>query len=228
MNLRIKKDTKDLDIADLDDFTDSEEEAEKNERVKPPEKRKTFPERYEVETILDQRERKGVKEMLVKWVGWDHEDNTWEPREHLEGTAEQVLMEFEQMYQETETKRKRADEQREQEAKRKRNDELKEQEAKLQDTSESDESMEIVEDVMVKGKPYVEKVKQEQVAKERLEQTQQVEQVAEEQPAQHEETEGGEDDVEINIKIKMKEKTFGKVIDKATKFLDAAAKFDLK
>ena len=39
-------------------------------------------------------------------------------------------------------------------------------------------------------------------------------------------TEDGEDYVEINIKIKMKSKTFGKVVDKATKFLEAASKFN--
>jgi len=287
MNRRIKKDTKGLDIADLDDFTDSDEE-EKNKGVKSPEKRKTFPRRFEVETILEQRERKGVKEFLVKWVGWAHEHNTWEPREHLEGTAEQVLVEFELRQQEAkmkkdyeqreqeakmkrfrddvqrhqqeairksddelkalEAKRKREEEQREQEAKRKRYDNVKERidQAKkskvkvgtdknetnnplspptaaarkgrlLRDTSDSDECIEIIKEEMVKGKPYAEKGKEEEV----------VTVPVNEQLVENEETEDNEEDVEINIKIKMKPKTFGKVIDKATKFLDAAAKFNL-
>jgi len=77
--------------------------------------------------------------------------------------------------------------------------------------------IEIVKDEvieMIKRKPYVENGNEVAAVP------------ANERPAENVETEDGEDDVEI--KIKMKVKTFGKVIDKATKFLDAAAKFNKK
>ena len=48
-------------------------------------------EEYEVELILDRRETTEMKEYLVKWKGWeDEEDRTWEPEEHLKGAAELV------------------------------------------------------------------------------------------------------------------------------------------
>ena len=55
----------------LGDDSDSEEEDE---------------EEYEVEKILDVRKgKKGVKEYLVKWKGWEDEDDlTWEPEANLE------------------------------------------------------------------------------------------------------------------------------------------------
>eukprot|EP00092_Neocalanus_flemingeri_P023710 GFUD01025715.1.p1 GENE.GFUD01025715.1~~GFUD01025715.1.p1 ORF type:complete len:395 (-),score=174.53 GFUD01025715.1:461-1645(-) len=39
---------------------------------------------YEVEKILDKREEKGITKYLIKWVGYDkEEDNTWEPKDNL-------------------------------------------------------------------------------------------------------------------------------------------------
>jgi transposase InsO family protein len=38
---------------------------------------------YEVEKILGKRARKGKIEYLVKWVGYDESENTWEPTHHL-------------------------------------------------------------------------------------------------------------------------------------------------
>jgi len=40
-------------------------------------------ESYEVEKILGKRVRKGKTEYLIKWAGYDDQDNTWEPTEHL-------------------------------------------------------------------------------------------------------------------------------------------------
>jgi hypothetical protein len=38
---------------------------------------------YEVERILDERRRKGRKQYLVKWHGYDMNDSTWEPEENI-------------------------------------------------------------------------------------------------------------------------------------------------
>lgn len=37
------------------------------------------PEEYVVEKIIDSRVKNGVKEYLLKWIGYDDKDNTWEP-----------------------------------------------------------------------------------------------------------------------------------------------------
>lgn len=38
---------------------------------------------YTVEKILDKRTKNGKHEYLVKWVGWDIRDSTWEPESNL-------------------------------------------------------------------------------------------------------------------------------------------------
>jgi len=38
---------------------------------------------YEVEEILDQRQSGRKQEYLIKWEGYDHSENTWEPTKHL-------------------------------------------------------------------------------------------------------------------------------------------------
>jgi len=54
---------------------------------------------YEVEAILDYRNRKirnssrTVPEYLVKWLGYPHEHNTWEPESNLENCQE-VLQKY--------------------------------------------------------------------------------------------------------------------------------------
>ena len=53
---------------------------------------------YEVEAILDKRFRPGrrhkLAEYLIKWRGYGHEHNSWEPVSHLDHCAE-LLQEFE-------------------------------------------------------------------------------------------------------------------------------------
>ena len=50
---------------------------------------------YEVERIVDKRVVDGVTEYLVKWKGWEsEEDRTWEPEENLRG-SEKLIKKYE-------------------------------------------------------------------------------------------------------------------------------------
>merc|ERR1712179_189083 len=61
--------------ADSDSDSDSEEE------------------RYEVEAILDSKEEEGPRLYLIKWKGFEKEDdNTWEPEENID--CKEKLIEF--------------------------------------------------------------------------------------------------------------------------------------
>ena len=52
---------------------------------------------YEVEKIVDKRERRGNVEYLVKWKGWeDEKDRTWEPHGNLKG-SEKLIAKYEAM-----------------------------------------------------------------------------------------------------------------------------------
>ena len=39
--------------------------------------------KYEIEAILDCKHISKKKHFLIKWKGYDHTENTWEPEEHL-------------------------------------------------------------------------------------------------------------------------------------------------
>ena len=45
---------------------------------------------YEPEKIIAHRLAKGVSQWLVKWVGWESKNNTWEPLEHLAGCEDMI------------------------------------------------------------------------------------------------------------------------------------------
>ncbi len=49
--------------------------------------------KYEVEEVLDSRLYRRKLKYLVKWEGYPHEDNTWEPEENLQ-RAQEAIQEF--------------------------------------------------------------------------------------------------------------------------------------
>jgi len=76
--------------------TPKEEKPEKKKRKKKEEVE------FEVEAIVDRRKSttegsEEDNEYLVKWVGWDHEDNTWEPICNLEHSLEMIAT-FDKQY----------------------------------------------------------------------------------------------------------------------------------
>jgi hypothetical protein len=50
-------------------------------------------EEWEVESILDHRERKSGRQYLVRWKGYSHADDTWEPVAHL-GNAKKSIARY--------------------------------------------------------------------------------------------------------------------------------------
>ncbi|ODM93094.1 Heterochromatin protein 1 [Orchesella cincta] len=51
---------------------------------------------YLVEEIVNKRYRRGKAQYLIKWTGYGHHDNSWEPMEHLVGSEIPALIaEFE-------------------------------------------------------------------------------------------------------------------------------------
>jgi len=47
-------------------------------------------EEWEVEKILDSRQRQGKNEYLVRWKGYTQGDNTWEPEDNLQNAGEKL------------------------------------------------------------------------------------------------------------------------------------------
>src|SRR6267143_2095489 len=59
----------------------------------PPIVQSTDSQTYKVESILDTRKRQNKTYYLVKWLGYGHEENTWEPISNLKD-AKEALSEF--------------------------------------------------------------------------------------------------------------------------------------
>jgi Lon protease-like protein len=60
---------------------------------------------YEVESVLKKRRRAGNHvEYLIKWKGYPHEDNSWEPLENLQN-CEQAIQDFERRVQQRNPRR---------------------------------------------------------------------------------------------------------------------------
>jgi len=95
--------------AEKNDEQDDEKPAKKAKKGATPKeekpekkKRKNDQREFEVEAIVDRRKSttegsEEDNEYLVKWVGWDHEDNTWEPICNLEHSLEMIAT-FDKQY----------------------------------------------------------------------------------------------------------------------------------
>jgi len=105
-NIRTSRESAKLDSLQLGPFRIEEKLPRKNYRLKLPTSMRIYPvfhtsllvpttnnraprdiiatdESYEVEKIIGKRTRNGKTEYQVKWTGYDHADNTWEPVHHL-------------------------------------------------------------------------------------------------------------------------------------------------
>ena len=60
-------------------------------------------EEYEVERIIDKRTRQGKVKYLVKWLGYEHCDNTWEPVTNL--YCPKLIQEYEHRHHQKTKKR---------------------------------------------------------------------------------------------------------------------------
>jgi len=63
----------------------------------------TQEEEYEVEEIVEKRIKKGKAEYLIKWKGWSHDDDTWEPRSNLD--CDKIIDDFEKKLDECQSKK---------------------------------------------------------------------------------------------------------------------------
>jgi hypothetical protein len=70
------------------------EPAHRNTKIQDDIEVETEESEYEVERILDSRlSQQGTLEYLIKWEGYEHSENTWEPREHL-SHCQQTLRQY--------------------------------------------------------------------------------------------------------------------------------------
>lgn len=60
-------------------------------------------EEYEVEEVVDKRTKRGKPEYLIKWKGWSHDDNTWEPESNLD--CKKMIEDFEKKQNENQSKK---------------------------------------------------------------------------------------------------------------------------
>lgn len=81
--------------------------SKRNSPVPPQITEQAAPDEYIVEKIIDSRiNEKGVKEYLLKWIGYEEKDNTWEPEENLDCPGLIEAFEKEKAKREAERKRK--------------------------------------------------------------------------------------------------------------------------
>ena len=59
---------------------------------------------YEVESIIDKKIERNQVYYLIKWKGWGHVDNTWEPSNNLEKNCEELIDAYESNLRKTRSK----------------------------------------------------------------------------------------------------------------------------
>lgn len=75
-------------------------------RSAPEKKADSSPEEedeYEVEEIVEKRTKRGKVEYFIKWKGWSHDDNTWEPKANLD--CKKIIEDFEKKHNENQSKK---------------------------------------------------------------------------------------------------------------------------
>jgi hypothetical protein len=61
---------------------------------------------YEVDRILGKKQMNGIDHWLVKWKGYNDDDNTWEPHDNVRDTAPEAIIEYLSRLDDYETERK--------------------------------------------------------------------------------------------------------------------------
>lgn len=78
------------------DVVNKSDESVKTEKEKPQFEQQKRQE-YDVEEIIDKREKMGVIEYLIQWKGYSKEHNSWEPKSFL--SCNELLAEFEKNWE---------------------------------------------------------------------------------------------------------------------------------
>jgi Chromo (CHRromatin Organisation MOdifier) domain len=76
---------------------------EKTDNPENTENTEVLEEEYDVEKIVDKRTRNGTTEYLVKWLGYESDENTWEPTGYL--NCPEKVREYENLLKEREEDR---------------------------------------------------------------------------------------------------------------------------
>ena len=58
---------------------------------------------FEIESIIDKRQKNATEEYLVKWVGFEECDSTWEPISNIAGSGDQAIKDYDAAGNEDET-----------------------------------------------------------------------------------------------------------------------------
>ena len=80
-----------------------QEQVERQKKIPPPSIEVAGEKEYEVEKILDRRERRGKLKYLVRWKGYKAEEDTWEGLENLKNIRD-LVEEFEKEIREEEVR----------------------------------------------------------------------------------------------------------------------------
>ena len=119
----------------MSDQEKSSEELKNDEEEATEEEEKE----YEVEAILKHRQKGRKKEYLIKWVGYDDKDNTWEPEDHLAHLPEMLKSYWENYNSKKEKEKEEKREKQKQKEKEKKEAKKETKTAKKEKTSKNQE-----------------------------------------------------------------------------------------